>query len=420
MFSLFLANRFYRGDAATKQSASSPAIRVAIAGVAVGVIVMLVTVSVVAGFKREVQQKVSGFMAHMEVLDVLTYATPEDHAIEYTPEMEKFFKNDPRIKHVQQTALKMGILKTETDFSSLQFKGYKSDFDSAFIRSCVTEGRLPNFASEESGNEILVSQTQADELKLKVGDRIFAYFFEETIKTRRFTICGIYSTHMSIFDKNFVLTDFATISHLNHWNDSTNLVRPVSSLELNCGTADPDLLLNVQTDLLRFLKKSGNAENGPTVVTVREHFPQIFSWLGMLDFNSLVILILMICVAGVTMVSGLLVLILERTATIGILKALGARNKALRHTFLWFAARIILKGMVIGNALAFTLLALQYHYHLIPLNPQNYYVDCVPVEFVWLEFLLVNVGTLILTTLALILPSFVVSRIQPAKAIKFD
>ena len=140
----------------------------------------------------------------------------------------------------------------------------------------------------------------------------------------------------------------------------------------------------------------------------------------MLDFNSLVIIILMICVAGVTMVSGLLVLILERTSSIGILKALGTGNRKLRHTFLWFAARIILKGMIIGNALAFILLALQYYKHIIPLNAENYYVDAVPVEFVWMPFLFINLGTLILTTMALILPSFVVSRIEPAKTIKFD
>ena len=419
MFSLFLANRFYRGDGASERSASSPAIRVAIAGVAVGVLVMLVTVAIVAGFRREVQQKVSGFMSHIEVLDVMTFATPEDHAIDFTPEMEAFLKSDKRVKHVQQTAFKLGILKTETDFSSLQFKGYKSDFDSTFIHSCLTEGRLPDFASETSGNEILISQKQADDLKLKVGDRVFAYFFEETIKTRRFTICGIYCTHMGMFDQNYVITDFATISSLNHWNDSTDLRRPVSALELNCGTTDADMLMDIQMDIIKELKKNNEA-SGPTAVTIREHFPQIFSWLNMLDFNSLVIIILMICVAGVTMVSGLLVLILERTSSIGILKALGTGNRKLRHTFLWFAARIILKGMIIGNALAFILLALQYYKHIIPLNAENYYVDAVPVEFVWMPFLFINLGTLILTTMALILPSFVVSRIEPAKTIKFD
>lgn len=420
-FPFFIAQRFFRNIGADKKSASNPTITIATAGVAVGLAVMVITVCVILGFKREVSSKVSGFASDIEVLDYRAITSPEGFPITADSAYLADVKKWPGVVRADRIAQKMGILKTETDFQGVTLKGLPVAYDTTFIANAVEEGRLPRLNAEpdpETGatgsNEIMVSRRQADDLGLKVGDRVFAYFFEETIHMRRFKICGIYCTNLGIFDNNVLITDFETVSQLNNWNADQ-----CSSVEVRLTNLD-------HLDQSMDVADRYNAEHpDPTAVprralSVKDHFGQIFAWLDLLDFNMYVILILMICVAGFTMISGLLILILERTQTIGVLKALGATNGKIRRIFLNFAGFITVRGLLIGDALALGLIFVQKQFGFIHLDPSSYYVDTVPVEINWWAILLLNVATLILTTLALIAPSYVISRIQPAKAIRYE
>lgn len=414
-FPLFIARRLHRGDG-TRQSqrrASTPAIHIATAGVALGLAVMIISVCVVQGFKDEITRKAVGFGSHIEVMDIGTFGAPEGHPISTPDALLQHLRTPPGITHAQRFTQKLGILKTETDFMGITLKGVGEDHDPTFIRANMQEGRLPAFRSDTATHQIVISRTQADALKLKVGDKVYAYFFEQTVKTRRFTIAGIYQSNLAQFDKIIAYTDKRTVNKLNHWADSLS-----TGVELL--VADFDRLPTAATAVSHTLRRHYHGPNTPVPITIKEHYPQIFSWLNLLDLNVWVILALMVCVAVFTMVSGLFILILERTQTIGLLKAMGATNRSVRHVFLHFALFIIGRGLIIGNILGLGLVVAQHLWGFIKLDPATYYVESVPVHISPLILLLLNAATLLLTTLALVGPSFMISRIQPAKAIRFE
>lgn len=415
-FPYFIAHRLYRGGSARqdKRRASVPAIHIATAGVALGLAVMIVSVCCVMGFKREISKKVVGFGSHMEILDLNTFRSPESHPVYTGADFLKWVESQPGVAHAQRVALKNGILKTEEEFQGITLKGVGEEYDLSFIREHLVEGRLPDFASGKASGSIVISEKQAKNLGVKTGDRIYAYFFEQTVKTRRFEIAGIYRTDMAQFDNLFALTDIHTVCRLNGWADSLSTEVEVRLRDF--GTLEASVM-----DLSQRLNRSSyHYPGGPAVLSVKEHYPQVFSWLGLLDLNVWVILGLMVCVAGFTMVSGLFILILERTNTIGILKAMGAGNTAIRRVFLYFAVFIIGRGLLIGNLIGLGLLLMQWKWGVVKLNPATYYVEAVPVVLDWRVVVLLNAATLVLTVLALIGPSFMVSRIQPAKAIRFE
>lgn len=419
MLTLFLAKGFFRdkrGRGADKRGASGPAIRIATAGVAVGLAVMIASVGVVKGFQREVRGKLSGFAAHLTLVNEAYAGAPEDAPVVADKSVADKVRHIPHVTGVQRFSEKIGVLKTEDDFAGVVLKGIGADYDQTFLKSCVREGRWPSFGDPKAAQEVAVSRTMADMLHLKVGDGVFSYFFSNTIKQRRLKIAAIYETQLPQFDKNYVIAPIATVNRLNGWSDDL-----ASGLEIrldNMASLD-----TVQACLKRDFKERRDAYgHGYGTLSIREN-PRTsgtLSWLGLLDFNVLVILVIMLCVSGFTMVSGLLILILERTSTIGLLKAIGATNRTIRRTFLWYAALIIGRGLLIGDAIGLALLAAQDKLHLVRLNPAVYYVDAVPVEFdaAWIVGL--NVAALVVTLLALTLPSCLVSRVQPAKAIRFD
>lgn len=410
----FLARRFYQNINIDSKQASNPTITIATLGVAIGLAVMLITWSVIAGFKLEITNKVEGIGGHIQVMDRLSLSNPDGFPVTADSPFVAAVRKLPEVKRVSRIASKMGVIKTFDDFMSITFRGLSAEYDTTFLSHSLVEGRLPDFKGEQS-SEILISTRQAQDLRLKRGDRIYAYFFEESIKTRRFTIVGIYETNMAIFDQNYAFLPVASIDRLNQWEqgEATSLdVRLYRQNELATATQK----INAICDKLN--SKSEFERRRPLPVT--EQYGQVFAWLGLLDFNMLVILTLMVLVSGFTMVSGLFILILERTQTIGVLKALGASNGKVRLTFLYFAAFIVLRGLLVGNALVLVLLFVQQEWGLIHLNPNTYYVDTVPVVFDWLAFLVINLTTLVLTVLALVVPSYMISRIQPSKAIRFE
>lgn len=415
-FPLFIARRIYSDHIDDQQKVSKPAIRIAVAGVAIGLAVMIISVCVVLGFKHTIRDKVVGFGSHIQVANFYTLQSSAiDQPIAMGDSMINVLKKTEGVKHVQRFAMKQGILKTDNDFLGVMFKGVGPEFDSTFIHKNMVEGSIPHFSDQQSTNRILISKDMANKLRVKAGDRIFAYFIGDGgVRTRRFTISGIYQTNLAQYDKTTCFCDLYTARKLNAWTDDmvTGAELTVNDFKQLSTTAN-DIISRIN----RTQDKYGNTFSSKTI---RELSPQIFSWLDLLDLNVWIILAIMTAVAVVTMISGLLIIILERTTMIGVLKALGARNSTVRHTFLWFAAFIIGKGLLIGDALALALILLQKSTGFAKLDPQTYYVDVVPVELDWMLIVALNVATMLIALFVLIAPSYLVSHIHPAKSMRYE
>ena len=413
-FPLFVARRLY-SDNTDKRKVSRPAIRIATAGVAIGLAVMIVSVSVVVGFKHSIRDKVVGFGSHIQVAEFSTLQGGGSQPIVINDSVVNVLHKAPNVKHIQRYATKQGILKTDKDFLGVVFKGIGEEYDTTFIHNNLIEGSIPKFSSKKSSNRILVSKIMADKLQTKCGDRLFAYFIDDTgVRTRRFTIAGVYQTNLTQYDKTFCFTDLYTATKLNGWRDDmvTGAEITVNDYE-NVALTEDFLIRNVN----RTLDMNGNTY---TSKTIREINPQIFSWLDLLNLNVWIILAIMTAVAVVTMISGLLIIILERTTMIGILKALGASNKTIRQTFLWFAAFIVAKGLIIGNLIGVGIVVLQKYTGLIKLDPSTYYINTVPVELNVVFVVLLNAMTLVISVIMLVGPSFLVSHIHPAKSMRYE
>ena len=415
-FPLFIARRIYSDHIGDQQKVSKPAIRIAVAGVAIGLAVMIISVCVVLGFKHTIRDKVVGFGSHIQVANFYTLQSSAiDQPIAIGDSMMNVLKKTEGVKHVQRFAMKQGILKTDNDFLGVMFKGVGPEFDSTFIHKNMVEGSIPHFSDQQSTNRILISKDMANKLRVKAGDRIFAYFIGDGgVRTRRFTISGIYQTNLAQYDKTTCFCDLYTARKLNAWTDDM-----VTGAELTVN--DFKQLSTTASDIIsRVNRTQDQYGNTFSSKTIRELSPQIFSWLDLLDLNVWIILAIMTAVAVVTMISGLLIIILERTTMIGVLKALGARNSTVRHTFLWFAAFIIGKGLLIGDALALALILLQKFTGFAKLDPQTYYVDVVPVELDWMLIVALNVATMLIALFVLIAPSYLVSHIHPAKSMRYE
>ena len=415
-FPLFIARRIYSDHIGDQQKVSKPAIRIAVAGVAIGLAVMIISVCVVLGFKHTIRDKVVGFGSHIQVANFYTLQSSAiDQPIAIGDSMMNVLKKTEGVKHVQRFAMKQGILKTDNDFLGVMFKGVGPEFDSTFIHKNMVEGSIPHFSDQQSTNRILISKDMASKLNVKAGDRIFAYFIGEGgVRTRCFTISGIYQTNLAQYDKTTCFCDLYTARKLNAWTDDM-----VTGAELT--VKDFKQLSTTANDIINRVNRTQDQYgNTFSSKTIRELSPQIFSWLDLLDLNVWIILAIMTAVAVVTMISGLLIIILERTTMIGVLKALGARNSTVRHTFLWFAAFIIGKGLLIGDALALALILLQKFTGFAKLDPQTYYVDVVPVELDWTLIVALNVGTMLIALFVLIAPSYLVSHIHPAKSMRYE
>ena len=309
------------------------------------------------------------------------------------------------VKHVQRYAMTQGILKTDSDFLGVAFKGIGEEYDTAFLSRNMIEGSIPKFSSEKSGNKILVSKTMSDKLNLHAGSKVYGYFMtNDDVRMRKYTVSGVYQTNLSKYDEVMCFADLYSVVKLNGWEADQ-----ATGAELSIKQYD-------QLDqVLHTVTKKVNKR-----VDAYELNPQIFSWLELLDLNVWIILALMVCVTGFTMISGLLIIILERVQMIGVLKALGARNGMVRHTFLWFAIFIIGKGMIVGNILGIGICLLQYYTGIVKLDPTIYYVAEVPVEINIPLFLLVNIATLLVSVLVLIIPSFLASHIRPAQSMRYE
>lgn len=406
-FEQFIARRFSR-EQNRGHEMSRPAIRIAIAGVAVGLAVMLISLAVVIGFKREVTRQVVGFGSHITISAFDNYSNLLDTPITPTPALVNRLRRLDNVTDVQFVARKPGIIQTDHAFQGVIIKGVDSTYNWDFFRENLVRGELKN--PDSIGNAAMISSTLARNMQLDTGQTFIVYFVGNTLRARRFRVTAIYETTFSEYDNLYILTDIAQIRALNHWNDNQ-----CSALEL---------LVNdwsrVDHTCERVFRSTAREDEHYLVETIRRSVPQIFDWLDMLDMNAVIILVLMMLVSGFLVISGLLILILERSQTIGLMKAMGATNRSLRIIFLTQAAYLIGRGLIVGNLIGLGLIALQYFTGIIPLDPASYYVDHVPVCLPWQWWLGLNAGYGLLGVLMLLLPSQLVSHIHPKELITND
>ncbi|MDD2564823.1 MAG: ABC transporter permease [Salinivirgaceae bacterium] len=393
---------------------SSPMIKVSIAGIALGLAVMLISISIVIGFKHEIREKVTGFTAHIHLINFDLNTTFDTSPIKSDAPVIDKIKNEPEIKHIQKFATKPGIIQLETDLQAIVLKGISTDFDSSFFAKHITQGHFPNLTDSSVSNQVLISEVIANKLNLAVGDKLPTYFMQQPIRMRNFSIVGIYNTNLEMYDELYVLCDIQHVQRLNGWKENEITGYEVFINDLN-------KLEETTTKLRRMTSLAFNEDKSTMrAVPVTELNQQIFDWLELQNVNVYVIIILMILVSGTNMITGLLILILERTQFIGVLKTLGANNKVLQKIFILHAAKIISRGMIIGNIVGVVLILLQYRYHPIKLDAANYYLSHVPVEVSLSNWILINLLAFLCLLIMMVVPSKYVSKIPVAKIMRYD
>jgi len=394
-----------------KSSISAPIIKIAIAAIAIGIVMMIVSIATGIGLQQKIRQKVSAFNGHIIISNF--NGNESDGSIEPVSTNQKFypkFNAVEGINHIQAVATKLGIIRTETDFEGITFKGVGKDYKWEYLEEYLIEGRLPKLKSNLN-EEVLISQYLANRLKLKLNDSFNTFFLNERDnklpKSRRFKIVGIYNSGFQEFDATYIIGDIRHIQRLNKWSASQ-----VGSFEVFV-----DDFTKIDEKGKQVYKEIPSTLNAQTIV---EKYYYIFDWLKLFDFNIIVILIIMIIVSTINMVVALLVLILERTQMIGILKSLGSDNWSIRKIFLYNSLYLILRGLFWGNTIGIGLLLIQKKFEIIKLNPESYYVNVAPVEINILYILALNIGTVLVCLLVLLIPSYLITKISPAKTIRFD
>ncbi|MEO6346560.1 MAG: FtsX-like permease family protein [Aquaticitalea sp.] len=409
-YEFFIAKRII-GNKAYKSSVSAPIIKIGIAAIAIGIIVMLIAIATGFGLQQKIRDKVVAFNGDITITNFDTNVSDESEVpISLKQDFYPKFKSVEGVTHIQGVATKFGVVRTETDFEGIVLKGVGGDYDWHYFKEFLLEGRLPNF-SKELNNEVIISQYLANRLHFKVGETFQTVFGKEDINQlpyiRQFEIVGIYNSGFQELDEKFVLGDLRHVQRMNKWE------------------ADEVGSFEVFIDDFSQIEAKGEAiyQAIPSTlnsVTVNKKYESVFEWINIFDSNTYGIIGIMILVAGINMITALLVLILERTQMIGILKALGSTNWSIRKVFLYNATYLIGLGLLWGNVIGIGLLLVQKQFKLVPLDPKNYYVTEAPVYISWDYILLLNVGTFLVCLLMLLIPSIIVTKISPVKAIRFD
>jgi len=412
-YELYIARRilFSKTDDIRKRGSISarPVIRIAITGVVLGLAVMIIALAIVTGFKKEIRDKITGFGGHIVISNYDDNSSYEVIPIEMNPNISRNLRKIDGIHHVQEFATKAGIIKTDDQMEGVVLKGVGPDFDWEFFQDKITDGKRFQVETDtgKASNGIMISRQTANRLKLKTGDNLVMYFIQQPPRSRKFTITGIYQTGLEDFDKLFVLCDIRHIRKLNDWNPNQ--------------TGGYEILID-NFDHLDAISQQVYSHTGYNLntKTIKDKYPQIFDWLELQNINVVIIIVLMLLVSGINMISALLIIILERTRMIGILKSMGASNFSIRKVFIYTASYLTFMGMLIGNFIGIGLCLIQQKYGLISLSEESYYVSKVPINLDWSHIALLNTGTFLCCLLMLILPSYIITRISPVKAMKFD
>jgi len=409
----FIANRI-AGRNGKKRTFSNSIVGIATFGIALGLAVMIVAVSIVTGFKKEISNKVIGFGSHIQMLNMDSNTSYETNPIHTTLPYLQQIKDLPEVRQVQPFAIKAGIIKTEDNIQGAVLKGVDSQYDWSFIDQGIIEGEPLRIYDSTRTNNVLISTTMASMLNLKLGDRFNMYFIQDPPRARPFTITGLYRTSMVEFDKLYVYADIKHVQKLNEWESNQ-----VSGFEVMLYDIRDAQRASLE---IRDITAFNFREDGDRikVVPIQEKYNQIFDWLNLQDMNVVIIILLMLVVAGFNLISGLLILILERTNMIGLLKGLGAIDASIRKIFIYQAGFLAVRGLFWGNLIGIAICFIQMKFNVIQLDPSSYYLDTVPINLNVLHILYLNVGTLLATVLFLVIPSMIISRISPEKAIRFN
>ena len=404
---LFIARKilFHSNDKGSLRS--KPIVNIAVWAIALGVAVMILSVAILTGFQQQITQKVIGFGGHIQLSDFNDNNSLEAKPIDKNKLKLHELNLLPGVKHTQSFATKAGIIKTNEAIEGVVLKGVSNEYDFSFFKNNLQSGQVISFANSGKSNDILISKKIADKLKFKVGDNLLMYFIQQPPRMRKFKVCGIYESGLEDFDDKYVLCDLQHIQKLNNWA--------------------PEQIGGVEISISNFKELD---KIGATIYskigydldskTIREQYPQLFDWLDLQNINVIVILVMMVAVGAINMITALLILILERTNMIGMLKALGSTNSSLRKIFLYQAVFLIGKGLLWGNAIGLGLCLLQLKFGFAHLDQASYYVSLVPIHMDWMYIFLLNAGTLLVCSLILILPSYLITRITPVKAIRFS
>lgn len=409
----FIAKKIYSGGDVAK-GGTRAAVIIATVGIAVGLAVMILTIAVTQGFKYQIREKVIGFTSHIQITNSKTSFGVNEMPVTASRELLSELESSSYVKSAQRFIDKPGIIRTDSAFQGFLLKGVGQEYDLSFFRSYLIEGELPSFSDTLAGNQLLLSKVLADKMRLKVGDRVDLYFIQNSVRARRMTLIGIFQTNFYEYDNIYGVTDLYTLQRLNGWNRDQAYgieIHLKDHNNLDQAYADISQTMNERSDITdeSYLIRTMDQINGG-----------IFAWLDVLNVNVWVILGLMLGIAGFTMISGLLIIIFERTAMIGVLKALGSPNMSIRKIFLYLSAYIIMKGMILGNIFGIGLCLIQRHFGIFRLDPQNYYLDTVPIELNFGLLVVLNITMFCLSLFMLLAPSAVIARIYPSKSIRFE
>jgi lipoprotein-releasing system permease protein len=386
--------------------------RIAVFSVALSIAVMITATSVLSGFKIQLKEKISGFNSHLRIANLDSNYSFDTPPIRNDYGFYGAIAAMPGVRHVQQYAYKGGIIRANGDIQGVVLKGVGTDFDWSFFRQYIVDGDIFSVNDSTTTDNVIISESLSALLKLKTGDSFEMYFVQEPVRVRRFTVTGLYNTYFEEMDKTFVICDIRHIRRLNRWDDSQ-----VSGMEI---------MLHDPGEMDKAWKQIDNIAGYLTfddgsrleVTTLRSAFPEIFNWLAILDMNVLIILIIMIVVAGFNMISGLLIMLLEKISMIGILKSMGMTDSGIRRIFLYRSSAIVLRGLAYGNILGLSLCILQYCFGLVRLNPESYFFSAAPVNINPLTVIVLNVCSFIFIILSQIIPTMIISRISPDKTIR--
>ena len=403
--SLFIAKRLYNAKE-NNNSYTRPIIRIAILAVALSVSIMLLSVFILSGFKAEISDKVFGFGGHINITKFSYNQSYENDPINYSNEIVSKIESIDDVENIQQFATKAGIIKKEEEILGVIIKGVGQDYNWRFFEKNLVFGELPIYDSVTS-NKVLISENISKKMKFEIGDDLVMYFVQKPTRVRKFIISGIYKTGLTEFDEITVLADIKHIQKLNNWNNNQIggyevLLSNIDNLQYNSELIDETIDFDLKA------------------ISIKDKYPQIFDWLRLQDFNVLIILILMLIVGGVNMITSLLIIILEKSRLIGVLKAIGATNWDIRKVFIYNSLYIISSGLLFGNLVALSFSIAQKYFNLIKLDENIYFMSYVPIKIEFLSLLLINFGTIIICYLILVIPSIVISKISPAKSIKFE
>ncbi len=410
-YELFIAKRLIAAKQ-HKSSISSPIIKIAIVAISLGIIIMMIAIATGVGLQEKIREKISGFNGHVQI----TNFDNNNSQITLVPisKEQEFYPNFTSIegvKSIQVFATKAGIIRTKTDFEGVVVKGVGADYDWSFFKEYLVDGKLPNYDVDKRSNDVLLSQYIADRLNFKVGDEFNTFFLKKDINrppsVRVYKLVGIYNSGFQEFDSSIMITDIRQVQHLNNWKENQ-----IGGFEIFVNNFDE--ISQKGDEIYKGIPSELNADN------IVHKFSGIFEWIKLFDNNIMLIIIIMVLVAGINMITALLVLILERTQMIGILKALGGNNWSVRKIFLYNASHLILRGLFWGNLIGISILLAQKYFGFITLNPETYYVKVAPIYINFGYILLLNLGTLVLCLIMLLIPSWIITKISPVKAIKFD